>query len=60
MNQSEVPTNAADLDAFNATQKKNQLEFTNECNAVLKRPYAFHARLEVEFEIMPTIVNGAA
>ena len=60
MNQSEVPTNAADLDAFNDTQKKNQLEFTNECNAVLKRPYAFHARLEVEFEIMPTIVNGAA
>jgi hypothetical protein len=60
MNQSEVPTNAADIEAFNATQKKNQLEFTNECNAVLKRPYAFHARLEVEFEIMPTIVNGAA
>ena len=37
-------------------QKSRKLQFTEAANAIIKQPYAFHARLQLEFELMPTSV----
>ena len=37
-------------------QRSRQLQFTEAANAIIKQPYAFHARLQLEFELMPTSV----
>jgi len=37
-------------------QMQRQERFTQAANALLKQPYAFHARLELQFELMPTAV----
>ena len=34
---------------------RNKADFATEYNTLLKKPYAFHARLEVQFEIIPTV-----
>jgi hypothetical protein len=37
---------------------RNKADFATEYNTLLKKPYAFHARLEVQFEIIPTVVEN--
>jgi hypothetical protein len=40
-------------------QKARQVQFTDAPNAIIKTPYAFHARLQLEFELMPTSAEQA-
>jgi hypothetical protein len=35
---------------------ERQHQFTEAADAVLKQPFAFHCRLQIEFELMPTAV----
>jgi hypothetical protein len=37
-------------------QTERKEKFTEAANALLKQPFSFHARLQIEFELMPTAV----
>ena len=47
-----------DANASDADLAQCKKDFTNAYNNLLKKPYAFHARLELQFEVIPTVVDG--
>lgn len=49
-----------DTGANKAEVEQLKTDFTKEYDSLLKKPYAFHARLELHFEIIPTVVGGTA
>ena len=51
-----VRSEGASADAWQQEQMQRKEQFTAAANALLKQPYAFHARLELKFELMPTAV----
>lgn len=42
---------------FKEQQSARKEQFTQAANSLIMKPYAFHARLQVEFELMPTAVT---
>ena len=47
-----------ELEACEMDTAKNKADFAIEYTTLLKKPYAFHARLEAQFEIIPTVVES--
>jgi hypothetical protein len=44
------------VEEWNRQTTHRKEEFTAAANSVIKTPYAFHARLELEFELMPQAI----
>jgi hypothetical protein len=51
-----VRTDAMSGEDFKEQQLARREQFTQAANSMIMRPYSFHARLQVEFELMPTAV----
>ena len=51
-----VRTDAMSGEEFKEQQLARREQFTQAANSLIMRPYSFHARLQVEFELMPTAV----
>jgi hypothetical protein len=51
-----VRSEGASAEGWQQQQMQRKEQFTQAANALLKQPHAFHARLEIKFELMPTAV----
>jgi hypothetical protein len=51
-----VRAEGMNADEWQKQQMTRQEKFTQAANALLKQPFAFHTRLQIEFELMPTAV----
>jgi hypothetical protein len=51
-----VRTDAMSGEDFKEQQLARREQFTQAANSMIMKPYSFHARLQVEFELMPTAV----
>jgi hypothetical protein len=49
-------TESMSVEDWNTLTTQRKEEFTTAANAIIKKPYAFHARLELTFELMPTSI----
>jgi hypothetical protein len=50
------PTDLEMLPAYETEKAKRKEELTQAANMLIKQPYSFHARIQVDFELMPTSV----
>jgi len=41
---------------FQQAQAENKRQFTQAANNLIKQPFSFHARIQLEFELIPTSV----
>ena len=49
-------TEGMSVEDWNTLTTQRKEEFTDAANAIIKKPYSFHARLELEFELMHTSI----
>jgi hypothetical protein len=47
------PPEGESLEDWHAQQAKRKEELTAAANGLIKKPYSFHARIQIEFELMP-------
>ena len=50
------PTDADALGAYETEKAKRKEELTQAANMLIRKPYSFHARIQIDFELMPTAV----
>lgn len=47
------PAEGENVEEWQLLQAKRKEELTTAANNLIKKPYSFHARIQIEFELMP-------